>query len=106
METLDMIAGSAALVMALTVMVAKVMITQLLERMKRQIGDVSQIKQAALNRPKQAQSQKAVADKNKSTLERKKTKLEKKLSQLKQELAEAREEENTRRQRVQTRRVT
>ena len=103
---LSMITGTAALVMALSVMAAKLIITQLLSRMKRQISQVAQIKQDSLNRLKSAQSHKAIMEKNKSMLERKKTKLAKKLSHMKQELAGVKEEESARRQRVQSRRVT
>ena len=103
---LSMIAGTAALVMVFSSMAAKLMITQLLSRLKRQISQVAQIKQDSLNRLKSAQSHKAIMEKNKSMLERKKTKLAKKLSHIKQELAGVKEEESARRQRVQSRRVT
>ncbi len=106
MESLDMIAGVAALIMAFSVMAAKLMITQLLSRMNRQISQVAQLRQDSLNRLKSAQSHKAVMEKNKSMLERKKDKLAKKLSRMKRDLAEVKDDEDARRQRVQSRRVS
>ena len=90
MEGLDAPAMIAALVLSLSVVVAKVMITGLIGHMNRQISQVAQIKADALNRLKAAQGQKAVAAKNKLTLEKKNAKLAKKLSGLKGEMAEIR----------------
>ena len=106
MEALETPAMVAALVLTFSVIGAKVMITQLIGRMNRQISQVAQIKAEALNRLKAAQSQKAVADKNKLTLEKKKAKLAKKLSRLKGEMAEIKGEEDARRKRAEQRRVS
>ncbi len=101
METsLNGIAGTAALILTLTVMLAKLLFSQRLAGINRQINQLSQTKNDALNRLRAAQGRKAVAQKNNRGLEWKKAKLEKKLSHLKQELTEAREEENVRRQRA------
>ena len=106
METsLNMIAGTAALIMVLMVMAAKLLLTQRLASINRQISQLSQVKQNALNRLKQAQSQKAIAQKNKRGLELKKGKLEKKISHLKQELSKGRKEEDVRRKRVSVRKI-
>ena len=106
MEFLDMIAGTAAVIMIFAVMAGKLMTTQLLARMNRQISQTAHIRQDSLNRLKSAQSQKAVMEKNKSLLDRKKNKLAKKLARMKQELGEAEGEETARRERSQARRVT
>ena len=106
METsLNMIAGTAALIMAFMVMVAKLLLTQRLASINRQISQLSQVKQNALSRLKMAQSQKAIAQKNKKAPEAKKVKLAKKLSHLEQELKEARKEEDVRRKRVLARKI-
>ena len=105
MEALQLPSMIAALVMVCVVLGAKVMITQLVGRMHRQISQVSQVKQEALNRLKTAQGQKSVVEKNKIILDKKKGKLAKKLSALKQEMAGMKEEENARRQRAESRRV-
>ena len=105
MEALEAPAMIAALVLAFSVIGAKVMITQLIGRMNRQISQVAQIKADALNRLKAAQSQKAVVEKNRSMLDKKKSKLSKKLSRLKKEMSEMQGEESARRQRAEQRRV-
>ena len=107
METsLTMIAGTGALILAFSVIVAKFLFTQRLAGINRQINQLSRVKHDALNRLKMAQSQKAVAQKNKSGLKLKKVKLAKKLSHLEQELTEAREEENVRHRRARARTVS
>ena len=106
MEALEVSAMIAALVLIFGVVGAKVMITQLIGRMNRQISQITQVKAEALNRLKAAQSQKAVADRNKLILEKKRAKLAGKLSRLKSEMAEARGEEDARRQRAEQRRVS
>ena len=100
METLDTIAGTAALIMIVVVIASKVVSTRMAARLKDQISQISRLKQNSLNRLKQAQSQRTVVVKNKGLLERKKSSLEKELSRLKQEQAEAKEEEDARRQRL------
>ena len=62
----------AALVFAFAVVGAKVMITQMMARMNRQISQVAQVKSEALGRLKAAQGQKNVAVKNVGILEKKK----------------------------------
>ena len=95
----------AALVLSFGVIIAKVMITQLIGRMNRQINQVSQIKSEALGRLKGAQGQKAVIEKNRVMLDKKKGKIEKKIGRLKKEMTEMKEEESARRKRSEARRV-
>ncbi len=104
METsLNGIAGAAALILTLTVMLAKLLFTQRLAGINREINQLSQTKNDTLNRLRAAQGRKAVAQKVNKGLERKKAKLEKQISHAKQDLTEAREEESVRRQRARAR---
>lgn len=96
----------AALFFAFSVVGAKVMITQVLARMNRQISQVAQIKSEALGRLKAAQSQKNLVGKNKAILEKKKKKVEKKINGLKKEMTDFKEEEKARRQRSESRHVS
>ncbi len=105
MEALEAPAMITALVLAFSVIGAKVMITQMIGHMNRQISQVAQIKAEALNRLKAAQSQKSVVEKNRAMLDKKKSKLAKKLSRLKKEMSEMQGEEAARRQRAEQRRV-
>ena len=105
MEALEVPAMLAALVLSFGVIIAKVMATQLIGRMNRQINQVSQIKAEALGRLKAAQGQKAIIEKNRVMLDKKKTKTDKKMSRLKKEMAEMKEEESARRKRSEARRV-
>ncbi len=89
----------AALVLAFAVIIAKVMITQLIGRMNRQINQVSQVKSEALGRLKGAQGQKQIIAKNKMLLD-------KKMRRLKKEMGEMKEEEDARRKRSESRRVS
>ena len=57
MEALELPAMLAAMVLIFGVIITKVMITQLIGRMNRQIGQVSQLKADALGRLKAAQGQ-------------------------------------------------
>lgn len=79
MEAFELPAMLMAMALSLAVIVAKVMITQLIGRMNRQIGQVAQVKNEALGRLKAAQGQKAVIAKNHIILDKKKTKLAKKI---------------------------
>lgn len=106
MEAFEMPAMLMALVLSFAVIVAKVMITQLLGRMNRQIGQVAQVKNEALGRLKAAQGQKAVIAKNHIILDKKKSKLAKKIGRLKGEMGEIKEEESARRKRSEARRVS
>ena len=89
----------AALVLAFAVIIAKVMITQLIGRMNRQINQVSQVKSEALGRLKGAQGQKQIIAKNKMLLD-------KKMRRPKKEMGEMKEEEDARRKRSESRRVS
>ena len=80
----------------LSVIVAKVMITQLIGRMNRQINQVSQVKVEALGRLKAAQGQKMIIGKNKMLLDKNKSKLDKKMSRLKKEMGEMKDEVSAR----------
>jgi uncharacterized protein HemX len=106
MQALEMPAMMAALVLAFAVIIAKVMITQLIGRMNRQINQVSQVKSEALGRLKGAQGQKQIIAKNKMLLDKKKGKLDKKMRRLKKEMGEMKEEEDARRKRSESRRVS
>ena len=106
MEALELPAIMMALALSFGVIIAKVMITQLIGRMNRQINQVSQVKVEALGRLKGAQGQKQVIAKNKLLLEKKKSKLEKKMSRLKKEMAEMKGGETARRKRSESRRVS
>ncbi|MBQ34816.1 MAG: hypothetical protein CME04_00350 [Gemmatimonadaceae bacterium] len=99
MQALEMPAMVAALVLAFAVIIAKVMITQLIGRMNRQINQVSQVKSEALGRLKGAQGQKQIIAKNKMLLD-------KKMRRLKKEMGEMKEEEDARRKRSESRRVS
>lgn len=106
MQALEMPSMLAALVFSFGVIIAKVMTTQLIGRMNRQINQVAQIKTEALGRLKAAQGQKGIIEKNKSLMDKKKGKIEKKISRLKKEMGEMKEEESARRKRSEARRVS
>ena len=99
------IAMVAALTFIFGVVVAKVMTTQLVGRMNRQISQVASVKQEALNRLKTAQTQKTVVEKNRSILDKKKNKVAKQISRLKKEMQNFKEEEAARRQRSEARKI-
>jgi len=99
------IAMVLALVFVFAVVVAKVMTTQLVGRMNRQISQVASVKQEALNRLKTAQSQKMVVEKNKAVLDKKKTKVGKAIGRLKKEMQEFKEEEAARRSKSEARKI-
>jgi uncharacterized protein HemX len=105
MESIEMPAMMAALVLMFGAVGAKVGTTQLLARMNSQISHVEQDKQEVLGRLKGAQNQKAVAEQNLRVLETKKTKLSKKLARLRQEQDQYAEEETSRKQRTGIRKV-
>ena len=106
MEALVLPAMLAATVLSVGVVIAKVMVTQLIGRMNRQIGQVSQLKADALGRLKAAQGQNQIIAKNQALLDKKKTKIGKKLGRLKKEMSEMKGEEDTRRKRSDARRVS
>lgn len=106
MEALVLPAMLAATVLSFGVVIAKVMITQLIGRMNRQIGQVSQLKADALGRLKAAQAQNQIIARNQVLLDKKKTKIGKKLGRLKKEMSEMKDEEDTRRKRSDARRVS
>ena len=103
--SINMVAGSVALILIFSVMAAKFITTRMLARMRRQIGQVGQLKQDALNRLKAAQSHKTVMVKNVSVTERKKGKLSKTITQRRKDLAGIKDDEETRRKRVRSRKV-
>ena len=106
MEALEMPAMLGSLAISLSVIVAKVMTTQLIGQMNRQINEVAQIKSEAMGRLKAAQSQKAIIDGNKSILDTKAAKIETKIRRLKKERGEMKEEDSARRERAKARRVS
>ena len=99
------VAMVAALVFIFGVVVAKVMTTQLVGRMNKQIGQVASVKQEALNRLKTAQGQKMVIEKNRAILDKKKNKTAKQIARLKKEMQEFKGEEAARRQRSESRKI-
>ena len=106
MEALVLPAMLAATVLSFGVVIAKVMITQLIGRMNRQIGQVSQLKAEALGRLKAAQGQKQIIAKNQVMLDKKKTKIGKKLGRLKKEMGKMKGDEDARRKRSEARLVS
>lgn len=106
MEVLELPAMMLALVLSFGVIIAKVMITELIGRMNRQIGQVAKVKAEALGRLKGVQGRKSIFTKNKLLLDGKKSKLGKKMGRLKMEMSEMQEEESARRKRSESRRVS
>jgi len=106
METLELPAILAAMVLSFGVIIAKVMITHLLSRMNRQIGQVSQLKTEVLGRLKAAQGQQQIVAKNQVMLDKKKTQILKKLGRLKKEMGKMKDEEVARRKRSEARLVS
>ena len=106
MEAFETPAMLAAMVLSFGVIIAKVMITQLIGRMNRQIGQVSQLKAEALGRLKAAQARNQIIARNQVLLDKKKTKIGKKLGRLKKEMSEMKDEEDTRRKRSEARLVS
>jgi hypothetical protein len=102
---MEAVAMILALVFVFAVVVAKVMTTQLVGHMNRQISQVASIKQEALNRLKTAQSQKMVVEKNKAILDKKKNKTAKSIGRLKKEMAGFKEEEAARRSKIEARKI-
>ena len=76
----------AALVMSISVMVAKVMTHAIVVRMKKSIANVDAEKSRTLNELKAAKSQKAICVANQKKLEMKSTKLKGKISRLSKEI--------------------
>jgi len=103
---MESIAMVLALVFVFAVVAAKVMTTQLIGHMSRQISQVASVKQEALNRLKAAQSQKMVVEKSKAVFDKKKTKVVKAIGRLKKEMQEFKEEEEARRQRSEARKIS
>ena len=94
-----------ALVFVFSVVVAKVMTTQLVARMNRQISQVALVRQEVLNRLKTAQGQKMIVEKNKAILDKKKTKISKTINRLQKEMSGFKEEEAARRSRSDARKI-
>lgn len=105
MGTFEAVAMVAALGLMFAAVGAKIMMAQLITRMKTQISQVAQVQQGAMGRLKMVQSQKKIGEKNKAVLTTKKGKLAKKLTRLKKEIGEMEEEQQARRQRTDMRKV-
>ena len=105
MEAFEMPAMMVSLVMLFGAVGAKVITTQLIDRMNDQISHVEQDKREALGRLRGAQNQKSVAEQNLRLLETKKKKVNRKLTRLKREETRYVEEENSRKQRTAMRKV-
>ena len=101
MDTLTML---VALGMMVCVLVAKMLTTQLVARMKKSIEGVAHERHEALNLLKASQAQRQVAEKNKILADRKLKKLEAKSSRLAQELEGMNSSDRTPRQRDEAKR--
>ena len=96
LQLLDAVSIGFALLLMGGVVFAKLLTSQLIGRMKRQIATVEQEKQKITGQLKVAQSQKNIAAKNKVSLEKKKVKLQKRLTRMKRELGELKDEHDHR----------
>jgi uncharacterized protein HemX len=105
MDGLEVVLISASLVIMIGAVIAKVVTTQLIAHMNRQISQVAQVKQEALGRLKTAQSQKAIVEQNQRIMDTKKKKLEKKMERLRQTMDELKQGEQARKQRTGMRHV-
>ena len=105
MDTFEMVAMGAALVLMFGAIGAKVATTQLIARMNHQISHISQAQQEVMGRLKAAENQKAVAERNQQQILTKKTKAEKKMGRLKKELNELKTNDEVRKQRTGVRKV-
>lgn len=105
METFEIVAMGAAMVLMFAAVGVKVLSAQLIAHMRAQISQVAQVKQEALGRLKAAQSQKLVNDKNKAVLVSKKGKIVKKMRRMKTEVGQMKEDADARRQRTDMRKV-
>jgi hypothetical protein len=105
METFELVAMSAAMVLMFAAVGVKVAAAQLIDHMKMRIGKVALVRQEALGRLKGAQTQKLVDDQNRAALLSKKSKIVKKMNRLKSEMGQMEEEADARRQRTGMRKV-
>ena len=94
-----------ALVFLTAVVAAKLVTTQLIGRLNRQISQVAPVRQEALNRLKTARGQKMVIEKHKAILDRKKNKTAKSIGRLGKEMAGFKDEEAARRSKSEARKV-
>jgi Skp family chaperone for outer membrane proteins len=105
MGGLEFVLMATSLVLMAGAVIAKLVTTQLVGHMNRQISQVGQVKQEALGRLKTAQSQKAIIEQNQRNLDAKKKKLEKKMDRLRDAMDELKQDEQARRQRSAIRKV-
>ena len=105
MEAFEIPAMIVALVMLFLAVGAKVITTQVIDRMSNQISFVEQDKREALGRLNAAQNQKSVAEQNLRLLKTKKKKMSRKLTRLKREEEQFVEDENARKQRNAMRKI-
>jgi len=96
MGSFEIITMVVALIIMFGAVVAKMVTSQLINRMQNSISAVTQSRQKAMGQLKMAQSQKKVAEQNKIMLAKKKEKIEKKISRLKKELSGMKEEAESR----------
>jgi len=92
MESFETHAMIVALLLMAGAVVAKMVTTYLIRRMKTHIAMVDQTRQRILGELKGAQSQRKVAEQNKTTLTQKKTKIQKQIDRLRKELKGMEEE--------------
>jgi len=106
MELLEVPAIAFVIICVGAVVVAKVMTTSMVRRMRRDIARAAQVKKESLGRLKQAQAQTHVAGQKVTQHQRTKRELTRRISSLRKELRDITEEERARRQRTDARRVT
>lgn len=92
----EAIALTATLILMGAVLFAKIMTSQLVVRMKRQIATVDSEKQKILGQLKMIQSQKAVAERNRIGLDKKKQRVQKKVNRIRREMKDMKEDDEHR----------
>lgn len=103
MDGAEIVSMIVALVLMFGSIGAKVITSQLLERMRRQISQVESVKQESMNRLKVVQRQKEITEANKTNLAGKKARLTKRFKRVKKEMSEIEQEEDARKKRQDSR---
>jgi hypothetical protein len=92
----EAVAISTALIVLGAVVFAKILTSQFIIRMKRQVSTVDQEKQRILGQLKMIQSQKGITERNKAGLEKKKQVLQRKVNKIKKEMNAMQEDQEHR----------
>jgi hypothetical protein len=98
MGGLDILSMVVALVVMSAGLAAKVLTSQLLNRLERAVGEANHLRQKTLFEHRHARSRRKVAEQNRGMLCKKRSKLKKKIDRLRQELASFRGEAEHRQQ--------